>query len=148
MIEFQVSDRTRRTTFNVTRQLDFFRDAAEESVGSPQNRTVRTLAYHDSQFHNQITFSSSSDSDIQELASVFEEISETLEFGRRLAYFHENDSSDLDAELDRLQTSADRRSLRELLAIAPILRSIVSDNRLASTPRHKAEALLNGQSRR
>jgi hypothetical protein len=147
MIEFQVSDRTRRTAFNVTRQLDFFREGTGESVSSPQNGSVRTLAYHDLQFHNQITFSSSSDSGIEELASVFEEISETLEFGRRLAYFHENDSSALDAELDRVQTGADHRSLRELSAIAPILRSIVSDNRLESAARHKAEALLNSQPR-
>jgi len=148
MIEFQVSDRTRRTAFNVTRQLDFFRERADESVSSAQNASVRTLGYHDSQFHNQITFSISSDTEIEELASIFEEISETLEFGRRLAYFHKNDNSALDAELDRLQTrSADRRTLREFSAIAPILRSIVSDNRLEAAPRHKAEAILNGQPR-
>ena len=147
MIEFQVSDRTRRTAFNVTRQLDFFREGAGESVTSAQNASVRTLGYHDSQFHNQITFSISSDTEIEELASIFEEISETLEFGRRLAYFHKNDNSALAAELDRLQTSADRRTLREFSAIAPILRSIVSDNHLETAPRHKAETILNGQPR-
>ena len=148
MIEFQVSDRTRRTAFNVTRQLDFFRERVDESVTSAQNASVRTLGYHDSQFHNQITFSISSNTEIQELASIFEEISETLEFGRRLAYFHKNDNSALNAELDRLQTrSADRRTLREFSAIVPILRSIVSDNRLETAPRHKAEAILNGQPR-
>ena len=147
IIEFQVSDRTRRTAFNVTRQLDFFRERADESVTSAQNASIRTLGYHDAQFHNQITFSSSSNAEIEELASVFEEISETLECGRRLAYFHKSDNSALDAELDRVQTSADRRSLREFSAIAPILRSIVSDNRLETAPRQKAEAILNGQPR-
>src|SRR6266568_6926339 len=43
IIEFQVSDRTRRTAFNVTRELDFFREAAGERVNSPQNGSVRTL---------------------------------------------------------------------------------------------------------
>jgi hypothetical protein len=147
IVEFQVSDRTRRTAFNVTRQLDWFRERADESVASAQNASIRTLGYHDAQFHNQITFSSSSNAEIEELASVFEEISETLECGRRLAYFHKSDNSALDAELDRVQASADRRSLREFSAIAPILRSIVSDNRLESAARHKAEALLNGQPR-
>src|SRR5438067_9345288 len=85
MIQFQVSDRTRRTAFNVTRQLDFFREVTGDPVGSPQNGSIRTLEYHDLQLHNQITFSSSSDSAIEELVSVFEEISQTLEFGRRLA---------------------------------------------------------------
>ena len=147
MIEFQVSDRTRRTAFNVTRQLDFFRERADEAVSSAQNTSVRTLAYHDSQFNNQITFSFSSDTEIEELASIFEEISETLEFGRRLAYFHKNDNSGLDAELDHVQSNADRRTLREFSAIAPTLQRIVSDNHLAMAPRHKAEAILNGQAR-
>ena len=147
MIEFQVSDRTRRTAFNVTRQLDFFRERADEAVSSAQNTSVRTLAYHDSQFNNQITFSFSSDTEIEELASIFEEISETLEFGRRLAYFHKNDNSGLDAELDHVQSNADRRTLREFSAIAPTLQRIVSDNHLAMAPRHKAEAILNRQAR-
>ena len=42
MIEFQVSDRTRRTAFNVTRQLDYFREGADESVTSAQNASIRT----------------------------------------------------------------------------------------------------------
>jgi hypothetical protein len=145
MVEFRVSDRTRRMAFNVTRQLDFFRERAGESLSSAQDNSVRTLTYHDSQFHNQVTYSSSPDSAIEELTSVFEDISETLEFGRRLAYFHEHDRSALDGELDRLQTRADRRTLRELAVIAPVLRSIALDSRIESVPRHKAEALLNGQ---
>jgi hypothetical protein len=142
-VEFQVSDRTRRTAFNVTRQLDFFREPAGESLTSAQNSSVRTLAYHDSQLHNQVTYGASPDSEIEELTSVFEGISETLEFGRRLAHLHEHDRSALDGELDRLQTSADRRTLRELPVIAPILLSIASDNRVESASRDKAEALLN-----
>ena len=142
-IEFQVSDRTRRITFNVARQLDYFGVQPQAPVNSAQNSSVRTLAYHDSNFNNRITYSSSSDSEILELTTVFEEISGTLEFGRRLAYFHQHDISRLDGELDRLQTHADGRSLREFQAIAPILRSISSDQALATGPRQKANALLN-----
>jgi hypothetical protein len=144
LVEFRVSDRTRRMAFNVTRQLDFFRERAGESLNSAQDNSVRTLAYHDSQFHSQVTYGSSPDSAIEELTSVFEDISQTLEFGRRLAYFHDHDRSALDGELDRLHTRADRRTLRELPVIAPILRSIALDNRVETAPRHKAEALLNG----
>jgi hypothetical protein len=142
-IEFQVSDRTRRTAFNVTRELDFFREPAGEALTSAQNSSVRTLAYHDSQLHTQVTYSASPDSEIEELTAIFEGISETLEFGRRLAYFHGHDRSALAGELDRLQASADRRTLREFPVIAPVLRSIAGDNRLASASREKAGALLN-----
>ena len=141
-LEFQVSDRTRRVTFNVARQLDYFGDKAQQSVTSAQTSSVRTLAYHDSTIRHQITYSSSSDSEIDELTSVFEEISVTLEFGRRLSYFHQHDSGRLNGELDRLQASTERRTARELQAIAPVLRSIASDDRLENGSRHKAEALL------
>ena len=142
-VEFQVSDRTRRTAFNVTRDLDFFREPEGEALTSAPNNSVRTLRYHDSQIHTQVTYSASPDSAIEELTSIFEGISETLEFGRRLAYFHEHDRGALDAELDRLQASADRRTLRELPVIDPVLRSIASDDRVESTSREKADALLN-----
>lgn len=147
MVEFQVSDRTRRTTFNVTRELDYFRELAGEPLTSARNSSVRTLAYHDSQLHTQVTYGASPDSEIEELTSIFEGISETLEFGRRLTYLHEHNKSALDGELDRLQASADRRILRELPVIAPVLRSIASDNRVESAARDKAGALLNRMSR-
>ena len=146
-LEFQVSDRTRRVTFNVARQLDYFGDKAQQSVSSPQAGSVRTLAYHDSTIRHQITYSSSSDSEINELTSVFEEISVTLEFGRRLSYFHQHDNGRLNVELDRLRASTERRTARELQAIAPVLRVIASDDRLEGELRQKAEALLHPPSR-
>jgi hypothetical protein len=146
-LEFQVSDRTRRVTFNVARQLDYFGDNAQQSVSPSQTSSVRTLAYHDSTIHHQITYSSSSDSEINELTSVFEEISVTLEFGRRLSYFHQHDSGRLNSELDKLQASTQRRTARELQAIAGVLRSIATDDRLETAVRQKAEALLLPQTR-
>ena len=146
-LEFQVSDRTRRVTFNVARQLDYFGDQAQQSVSSAQTSSVRTLAYHDSTIHHQITYSSSSDSEINELTSVFEEISATLEFGRRLSYFHQRESGRLNGELDRLQADALRRRVRELQVITPILRSIGADDRLETAVRQKADALLAPQTR-
>jgi hypothetical protein len=142
-VEFQVSDRTRRTAFNVTRELDYFREQLGEPLTSAQNSSVRTLGYHDSQLHTQVTYGASPDPEIEELTSIFEGISETLEFGRRLRYFHEHDRRALDGELDRLQASADRRTLRELPVIAPVLRSIAGDDRVESASREKAESLLN-----
>ena len=146
-LEFQVSDRTRRVTFNVARQLDYFGDKAQQVVSSPQAGSVRTLAYHDSTIRHQITYSSSSDSEIDELTSVFEEISVTLEFGRRISYFHQHDSGRLRGELERLQASTERRSAREFQAIAAVLRSIAADDRLETGLRQKAEALLASQTR-
>ena len=88
-VEFHVSDRTRRATFNMARNLDFFRETISVSTGSPETSVVRTLAYHDPAFNAQITYTSSPDPNLQELTSILEETCETLEFGRRLNYSHE-----------------------------------------------------------
>jgi hypothetical protein len=142
MIEFQSSDATRRVTFNVVRQLNFLNGDFPASPGSPEKNPVRTLAYHDITFNNQITYSESTDSNIQELTSVFEEISMTFEFAHRLAYLHQHDRSGLESELVRMQTSAEHHLLRELQAVTPALRSIASDASLSESVRKHAEAIL------
>src|SRR5579885_2562843 len=141
-IAFQANDSTRRTTFNVIQELDFLRGDFAVSQGSPETISVHTLAYHDLTFNNQITYSQTTDSDIQELTSIFEEVSTTLEFGRRLNYFHQHDKNALDGELAAMQKDADRHTLRELQAVSPVLHSIASDSNVASHARQEAEAIL------
>jgi len=141
-IEFQTSDSTRRVTFNIARELDFLNGDFPISLRSAANAPVRTLAYHDTTFNNQITYSDSTDSEIQELTSVFEEISATFEFARRLAYLHQYDRGGLEPELVRMQTSAEHHLLRELQAVTPALKSITSDPSLSESVRKRAEAIL------
>jgi hypothetical protein len=141
-IEFQTSDATRRITFNIARELNLFNGDFPVSLGSPETTPVRTLVYHDITFNNHITYSDSTDSQIQELTSVFEEISATFEFARRLGYFHQHDKERLEPELTRMQASAERHMLRELQAVTPALKSIASDKSLSDRVRKQAEAIL------
>jgi len=141
-IEFQTSDATRRITFNIARELNLFSGDFPVSLGSPQTTAVRTLAYHDITFNNHITYSDSTDSQIQELTSVFEEISATFEFARRLGYLHQHDKERLEPELTRMQASAVRHMLRELQAVTPALKSIALDKSLNESVRKQAEAIL------
>jgi hypothetical protein len=141
-VEFAVSERTRRTSFNLARGLNFFRDQIPVSIGSPQNTSVRTLSYHDGQTRNQIAYTASPNTDVQELTSMFEELSETLEFGRRLLYLHENDRSALSSELEKLQVTADQHHVRELQALTTVLNNIVADGSLDLAARERAQSLL------
>lgn len=141
-IEFQTSDATRRITFNVVRELNLLNGDFPISLGSPQTTPVRTLLYHDITYNNQITYSDSTDSQIQELTSVFEEISATFEFARRLGYLHQHDKEGLEPELTRMHASAERHMLRELQAVTPALKSIALDNSLSESVREQAEAIL------
>jgi hypothetical protein len=146
-IEFHVSDRTRRTTFNLARQLDYFRGEVQEQQLSAAKTRVHTLVYHDLDFNTHLTYSASPNSDIEELTSIFEEISETLEYGRRLAYLQRHDRKKIASELSALQADADRHFLRELPTIAPVLKSLVTDSGLDAETRHVAQALLNSLAR-
>ena len=141
-IEFQTTDATRRIIFNITRELNLFNGDFPISLGSPEVAPVRTLAYHDITFDNHITYRDSTDSQIQELTSVFEEISATFEFARRLGYLHQHDKERLEPELTRMQASAERHMLRELQAVTPALKSIALDNSLSESVRKQAQAIL------
>jgi hypothetical protein len=141
-IEFHVSDRTRRTTFNLVRELDFFRGETPKQHVLDEKSTVHTLIYHDLDFDTHLTYGASPNSDAEELTSIFEEISETLEYGRRLAYFQQHDSKAIASELRRLQANADRHVLRELQIIMPVLKSLAADTRLDDETRQAAQAVL------
>jgi hypothetical protein len=99
--------------------------------------------YHDLGFNTQLTYSSSPNSDIEELTSIFEEVSETLEYGRRLAYLQQHDRKKIASELKALQADADRHVLRELQTIAPVLRSLAADADLDGETRHTAQSLAD-----
>lgn len=142
-IEFHVSDRTRRTIFNVVRELDFLRGEIPVQQVSTANDTARTLMYHDLGFSTQLTYSSSSNSNIEELTSIFEEVSETVEYGRRLAYLEQHDKNRIAAELRALKADAERHFVRELQAIAPVLRSLAADAGLDAESRRTAQSLAD-----
>lgn len=141
-VEFAISERTRRSAFNVAHELNFFNAEIPVTTGSPQQTYVHTLAYHYGQTRYQITYAGSPNTDIQELTSVFEELSETLEFGRRLHWLYEHDRSALAPELEKLQVSAEQHHLRELQALTTILSSIVADGSIDVTARQRAQWLL------
>jgi len=145
-LEFHVSDRTRRTIFNVVHGLDFFRGEVPVQPVSTVNDTARTLTYHDLSFSTQLAYSNSSNSDIEELTSIFEEVSETVEYGRRLAYLEQHDKSRIPAQLKALKTDADRHFVRELQAIASVLKGLVADTGLDAESRRTAQALLDRSS--
>jgi hypothetical protein len=140
--EFQVSDRTRRIAFNLTQRLKYFGDSFGESQTSPGENNVYTLGYRYGGIRNQFTFSSSKDADIQELTSVFEELSQTFEYGRKLRELELHDRKNIESQLEAMKLKADRHALRDLPALVPILRGLASDGSLDLGIRSQACSLL------
>lgn len=140
--EFQVSDRTRRLVFNVTQRMDYFADSPTTAVPTPDKAAVRTLTYIDNHLKNQFSYGNPSGPDMEELTSVLEELSETLECGRKLAYFEQHDQGAVGSQLQFLESRIERHHLRELQALVPLLRNLSSDGRLDASNRDRANKLL------
>jgi hypothetical protein len=141
-MEFQVSDRTRRIAFNLAQELNFFAGLPNEPMPSPQTNRVHTLGYLDSTFSNQFTYGSASNPNLEEITSVFEEISETFESGRRLAYVEQHDRNAVAQELQHLENQTEHRRMREFQALVPILRRVAGDGQLGVDVRARAQKLL------
>lgn len=141
-MEFQVSDHTRRIAFNLAQGMNYFSGFTHESAPPAQTSRVRTLAYIDPTFNNQFSYGVPSNPDLEEITSVFEEMSETFESGRRLSYLEQHEKAALAPELDRLDTLTKRRHMREFQALTPILRRLAEDRTLGAGVHNQAEKLL------
>ena len=140
--EFQVSDRTRRIVFNLSQKLDYFAGSYGELQSSPETHNVYTLAYRYGSVNNHYTYSTLSDADLEELTSVFEELSQTFEFGRKLSEFELRNRKAIGPQLDVMKTKADRRALRDLPALVPILRDVAADTSVDAAARQQASSLI------
>jgi hypothetical protein len=102
------------------------------------------LTYKDSQRRNQASYNYSPMTAVQELTALFQNISATLEFGRRLDYYHHYQKLALEEELKRMEEMMIEKSLDEIQAIAPILHQIAADSSVINVSRARAQRLLNG----
>ena len=56
---------------------------------------------------------------VQQITQLFQNLSTTLEFGRRLQYFHRYQKLALDEELKRMEDAASQNDLEEMAAVVP-----------------------------
>ena len=140
--EFHVTDRTRRIAFILTQRLNYFGGGYGELQSSPGKNNVYTLAYRYGSVRNQFTYSSSADPDLEELTSVFEELSQTFEYGRKLADLQLHNRRAMVPELEAMTGKAERHALRDLSALLPILRNVAGDTSIDLEARNQASALI------
>jgi hypothetical protein len=147
-VEFEATPFTRSTIFRLTKQLHFFKGHFGSANYASKNASIKTLRFREGKpdnlkTDNQITYSSSRNALIQQLTSLFERISVTLEFGRRLTYLHQQHKSGMETELQCMESIAKQGRLRELQVIAPVLSAIASDATLDKVVRQRADAILS-----
>jgi hypothetical protein len=66
----------------------------------------------------------------------------TLDYGRRLTYFHRYQKLALDDELKRMEAQAKENELSEIQGVAPVLQGIVEDSSVINVVRARAKELI------
>src|SRR5215469_2432507 len=141
-MEFLASTTTRTQVFEIIEILHFLRGFGtdpEFNVASSSH----TLTFTEGGQRNQIQYDATSNTNVHNLTALFERISSTLEFGRRLGIMEQNDPAAIEPEIGRLKEMIDDKQLAELQTLSSILLRIVSDPRISRGSRQQAQLILN-----
>ncbi len=100
------------------------------------------LTYKDARRSGESTYNYSTNPAVQELTTLLQSLSATLECGHRLQYDRRYQKLALDEELKRMEALAHNNELVEVTAIQPILDQIVADPSVINVTRARAQRLL------
>src|SRR5450631_1051939 len=142
-LEFQISEPTRARIFDLATRAHNFEGQIDSGKKNLAFTGTKTLSFKDAQKNTQATYNYSPMAVVQELTALFQNLSATLEFGRRLQFYHRYQKLALDDELKTMERMSLDKNLAELPAVAPILESIVQDTSVTRTARARASRLLD-----
>jgi hypothetical protein len=141
---FTVSQATSARIFDLAKRARYFEreiDSKKKNLASTGNKT---LSYKDAEKNTQANYNYSPVPAVQELTQLFQNLSATLEFGRRIEYDHRYQKLALDQETKRMEEMAKQGSLEDLSAVAPTLQKIVDDPSIINVVRARAQRILAG----
>ena len=140
--QFLVSETTRSRIFDLAAALQCFEGKFEYRGGRVANMGAKTLKCAWADRESQTTYNYSTNLRLQELATLFQNISNTMEHVRQLDYLHRHEKLGLESELKFMEEQERNKQLAELQAVAPQLERIVNDGSILNVTRHRAEHLL------
>jgi hypothetical protein len=140
--EFSLSDATRAQVFDLAAQAHYFSGKIDSGKQKLANTGAKKLTYKDGQRDFTAVYNYSPLSSVQQLTTLFQSISATLEFGRRLAHLHRYQKLALDDELKRMEDQARHGDLIELQAVKPILQEIYADSSVMNVVRARAQRII------
>jgi hypothetical protein len=142
--EFTMSADTCKKIFELGAKAKYFEGQIDSGNKKLASTGVKVLTYTDGARKTEATFNYAPLPAVQQITAIFQNISATLEFGRRLEFYHQHQKLALEEELKRMEEMARSKSLEEIQALAPILQSIVADRSVLNVTRARAQRLLNG----
>ncbi len=146
--DFTISTETRSRIFALAAKAGYFQKDVDTHRKNLAFTGKKTLRYTDAARTGEATYNYSENSAVEDLTSLFQNLSTTLEFGHRLDYDHRYQKLALNEELKRLEEMAQSNMLTEVSAIQPILEKIVADQSVINVARARAQRLLASVDRR
>jgi len=140
--EFEVSPDSREKIFGWARQAHYFAGNVDSGNHKLAFTGTKILAYHDAQHDNAARYDYSNLAPVRELTDLFQGMATTLEYGRRLVYYHRYQKLALDDELKRMEAQARNNELSEIQSLTPVLQEIVDDNSVLNITRARAQELM------
>jgi hypothetical protein len=141
--EFTVSAASRDKRFHYASEANYFEGDFTFKKHAVASTGSKTLTYTDPTRHFKTTYDYSENKAIQEITSLFQGISNTVESGRKLQFKHRFDKLGLEDELKAMEAAFESHDLEELQLIAPILQSITDDISVLNIARQRAKKLLH-----
>jgi hypothetical protein len=141
-LQFAVSENIRRQIFDLAKKSHYFTGNVDSGHKNLANTGVKTLTYKDASHNSEATYNYSTLQPITELTSIFQNLSITMEFGRRLVYLHKYEKLAIDDQLKRMEEMQGENSLGDVGAIAPVLKDIANDSSVMKVSRARALRLL------
>jgi hypothetical protein len=141
-LKFSVSPKVSEQIFDLAKRAKYFSGKVDSGHKNIANTGTKTLAYKDAQRNSSASYNYSSLQPVQQLTGVFQALSTTLEFGRRLSYFHKYEKLALEADLKRMEELQKEGSLGDVSAISALLNDIANDQSVMNVSRARARRLL------
>jgi hypothetical protein len=141
-LQFVVSENIRKQVFDLAKKSHYFAGKVDSGQKNIANTGAKTLAYKDAGHNSQATYNYSMLQPISQLTSIFQNLSNTMEFGRRLVFLHKYQKLALDDQLKRMEEMQRENSLGDVGAIAPVLKDIADDSSVMNVSRARALRLL------
>ena len=142
VFEFELSEKTRLELFELAKKANYFSGNVDSGNTRIANMGAKTLAYKDASHDTSANYNYSTDPVVQQITSVFQNLSTVLEYGRRLNWFHKYQKLALEDDLKQMEERQKENTLGDLEAITPLLKQIAADPAVMRITRARAMRLL------
>ncbi len=140
--DFTFSGATRARVFELAAQAHYFSGKIDSGNHKLAFTGNKKLTYTDGHSNSSATYNFSALPPVQQLTALFQAVGATMEFSRRLAYYHRYQKLALDDELRRMEEEAHAGELSELGAARPVLQEIYNDSSVINVVRARAERIM------